>query len=341
MSSTAPFTLGSLPTLSRSTVDRQESLRTNPERLVKRWPDARVVLLDDTGRTPVLEGGKTLATRETGGFGTEPPPEAAFLGEWEGVDYWSMPGAPAEGGETVRMSGSWGMVEEVLRVDGEFWVDLRGYGDLLDDTSAGLFTTAQALRNWRRQARFCTRCGGPTELIQFGWASRCATDGREEYPRTDAAVICLVHDQEGTNGEHVLLARQPIWPPQRYSVLAGFVEAGESLENCAVREIREEVGVEISGVRYLGSQPWPFPRSIMLGFAARADRSAPLTPADGEIEEALWVSRDEVRAAFANSQTRNAGAVPTPIAGGKAQLILPGNSSIARVMLAAWAEAEA
>ncbi|MFE0028079.1 NAD(+) diphosphatase [Amycolatopsis sp. NPDC059021] len=338
---TAPFRLGSLPTLSRSTVDRQESLRTNPERLVQRWPDARVVLLEDTGRTPVLEGSKTLATRKTQEFGTEPPPEAAFLGEWEGVDYWSMPGTPAEGGETVRMQGSWGITEEVLRVDGEFWVDLRGYGDLLDDTSAGLFTTAQALRNWRRQAKFCTRCGAPTELIQFGWASRCTRDGREEYPRTDAAVICLVHDQEGTNGEHVLLARQPIWPPDRYSILAGFVEAGESLENCVVREIREEVGVEVSDVRYLGSQPWPFPRSIMLGFTARADRSAPLTPADGEIEEALWVSRAEVRAAFANSQTRNAAAVPTPIAGGKAQLILPGNSSIARVMLAAWAEADA
>jgi NAD+ diphosphatase len=153
-------------------------------------------------------------------------------------------------------------------------------------------------------------------------------------------VICLVHSTEGVNGSHVLLARQPIWPAGRYSVLAGFVEAGESLEACVVREIHEEVGASVSDVRYLGSQPWPFPRSIMLGFTARADRAAPLVPADGEIEEALWVSRAEVRTAFQNSAARGEGSKPTPIANGAAEIILPGNSSIARVMLKAWADAE-
>ncbi|MGY6655915.1 NAD(+) diphosphatase [Amycolatopsis sp. TRM77291] len=332
-----PFGLGALPTLSRSTADRQESLRTDPDRLAERWPNARVVLLDEHARTPVVEGSGTLATRKPQDFGTEPPADAVFLGEWQGTDYWSMPGRPAGETETVEMAGSWGVIEQVQRRDGEIWVDLRGYGDLLDDTSAGLFTTAQALQAWRRQAKFCTRCGSPTELIQLGWASKCTGCGREEYPRTDPAVICLVHDDAGVNGEHVLLARQPIWPPDRYSILAGFVEAGESLEGCVEREIREEVGVEVRDVRYLGSQPWPFPRSIMLGFTARADISSTIVPAEGEIEEAFWVSREEVRAAFANSQLRNAGAVPTPIAGGTRQLVLPGNSSIARVMLAAWA----
>lgn len=337
---TSPFQLDALPTLSRSTVDRQEQLRTNPERLATRWPDARVLLLDDTGRTPVAEGSSCLATRKAQDFGSAPPADAVFLGEWQDIDYWSLPGSPEGDPETVRMAGSWGIVEEVPRIDGEIWVDLRGYGDLLDDTSAGLFTTAQALRNWRRQSKFCTRCGSPTELIHFGWASKCTNDGREEYPRTDPAVICLVHDDSSVNGEHVLLARQPIWPPMRYSVLAGFVEAGESLEGCVEREIKEEVGIDVTGARYLGSQPWPFPRSIMLGFTARADMKAQLIPADGEIEEALWVSRAEVQAAFANSQTRSEGAVPTPIAGGAGQLILPGNSSIARVMLEAWSRAE-
>ncbi|MET7993201.1 NAD(+) diphosphatase [Amycolatopsis sp. NPDC005232] len=335
---TVPFTLESLPTLSRSTVDRQETLRTNPERLVSKWSEARVVLLDDTGRTPVAEGSSSLAARKAIDFGTEPPADAVFLGEWEDTDYWSLPGRPEGDVDTVQMSGSWGVVEEVPRVDGEIWVELRGYGDQLDDTSAGLFTTAQALRHWRRQARFCTRDGSPTNLIQFGWASKCEAKGHEEYPRTDPAVICLVHDQDGVNGSHVLLARQPVWPAGRYSVLAGFVEAGESLEGCVSREIREEVGASVTDIRYLGSQPWPFPRSIMLGFTARADRSAPLVPADGEIEEALWVSRDEVRAAFRNSAGGEA--VPTPIAGGASEIILPGNSSIARVMLKAWADAE-
>jgi NAD+ diphosphatase len=339
---TAPFVLDQLPTLSRSTVDRQEGLRTHPDRLRTRWPDARVVLLDDTGRTPVREGESSLATRKALSFGDAPPADAVFLGEWQDVDYWSLPGSPEGDPVTVRMQGSWGMVEEVPRVGGEIWVELRGYGDKLDDTAAGLFTTAQALRNWRRQAKFCTRDGSPTHLTQFGWASKCEKCEREEYPRTDAAVICLVHDDSGVNGEHVLLARQPVWPAGRYSVLAGFVEAGESLEGCVEREISEEAGIKVHGIRYLGSQPWPFPRSIMLGFTARADMSATLVPAEGEIEEALWVSRAEVRAAFANSEVRDADGelVPTPIAGGTRTMILPGNSSIARVMLDAWAHAE-
>jgi NAD+ diphosphatase len=342
----SPFHLDALPTLSRSTANRLETLRSDPERLQSRWPNARVMLLDDTGRTPVRQGDSAwragesaLATRKALSFGDMPPEDAVFLGEWQDVDYWSLPGSPEGDPVTVRMQGSWGMVEEVAQVDGELWVDLRGYGDLLDDTSAGLFTTAQALRNWRRQARFCTRDGGSTKLIQLGWVSKCEKCGREEYPRTDPAVICLVHDDSGVNGEHVLLARQPIWPPGRYSVLAGFVEAGESLEGCVHREIREEAGVDVRDVRYLGSQPWPFPRSIMLGFTARADMSAPLTPAEGEIEEALWVSRAELQAAFANSR-QGAEAVPTPIGGGTTTMILPGSSSIARVMLDAWSRAE-
>jgi NAD+ diphosphatase len=336
-----PFRLDRLPTLSRSTVDRQEGLRTNPDRLRARWPNARVMLLSDTGRSPVRDGENSLATRKALSFGDSPPEDAVFLGEANDVDYWSLPGGPEGDPVTTKMRGSWGFTEEVPQVDGEIWVDLRGYGDLLDDTSAGLFTTAQALRNWRRQSQFCTRDGGPTELTQFGWASKCETCGREEYPRTDPAVICLVHDDSGANGEHVLLARQPVWPPGRYSVLAGFVEAGESLEGCVLREIKEEAGIDVWEPRYLGSQPWPFPRSIMLGFTARADMSAPLIPAEGEIEEALWVSRAEVRAAFTNSQLRDADAVPTPIGGGAAAMVLPGNSSIARVMLEAWARAEA
>ena len=119
--------------------------------------------------------------------------------------------------------------------------------------------------------------------------------GHEDYPRTDPAVICLVHD----GAERVLLARQPVWPEGRFSVLAGFVEAGESLEACVLREIHEEVGVPVREVSYLGSQAWPFPRSLMVGFQAVADADAPLRPAEGEIAEAMWVTRDELRAALA------------------------------------------
>jgi NAD+ diphosphatase len=332
---TEPFQLGKLPTLSRSTVDRQEPLRTNPDRLRARWAGAQIVLLDDKARTPVREGERTLATRKALTFGDAPGDDAVFLGEWQGVDYWSMPGAPSGEPELVQARGSWGVREEIPKVGDELWVDLRAYGDLLDDTSAGLFTTAQALRHWHRQARFCARCGGRTQRLQFGWATRCESCGREEYPRTDPAIICLVHDDAGVNGEQVLLARQPVWPAGRYSVLAGFVEAGESLEGCVTREVREEAGADVWDVRYLGSQPWPFPRSIMLGFTARADASRPLIPAEGEIEEALWVSRADVRAAF------EADGEPVPLGDSGASMILPGNSSIARVMLEAWACTEA
>ncbi|TQJ04934.1 NAD(+) diphosphatase [Amycolatopsis cihanbeyliensis] len=335
-----PFRLGTVPALARSTVDRQEWLRADPERLLARWSSARVVLLDDTGRTPVPFGETTLATRKAAAYGDRPPEEAMFLGEWQGVDHWGMPGTPDGEVESVPMRGSWGVADTAPAAGGEVWLDLRGHGDLLDDTSAGLFTTALALRNWHRRARFCARCGGRTRLVQYGWAAVCDSCEREEYPRTDPAVICLVHDDSGVNGERVLLARQPNWPPHRYSVLAGFVEAGESLEGCVTREIREEVGVEVAGVRYLGSQPWPFPRSIMLGFVARADPAAPLLPADGEIESALWATREELRETFANSQTRSGNAVPTPIGGGAGRMLLPGNSSIARVMLEAWTLAE-
>ncbi|KAA9155022.1 NAD(+) diphosphatase [Amycolatopsis acidicola] len=329
----APFSLNTVPTLSRSTVDRQEALRNNPDRLRARWPEAQVLVLDDGSRTPVREDG-VIATRKALAFGDTPPDEAVFLGEWEGADYWSLPGNPVGEAETERIAGSWGVVEEVPKVDGELWVDLRGYGDRLDDTSAGLYTTAIALRNWHRRGRFCARDGSPTRRVQFGWATRCEAKDHEEYPRTDPATITLVHDDAGVNGERVLLARQPIWPEGRYSVLAGFVEAGESLEGCVTREIREEVGAEVWDVRYLGSQPWPFPRSIMLGFTARADASKPLTPDESEIEEALWVPRAHVRAAFEND------GAPTPIGGGR-HIMLPGNSSIARVMLESWAYAEA
>jgi NAD+ diphosphatase len=202
-----------------------------------------------------------------------------------------------------------------------------GVGAVLDATDAGLFTTAMAVLSWHRQAGFCARCGSPVRTVRAGWATHCTGCGREEYPRTDPAVICLVHDGVGVNGSQVLLARQPSWPQGRYSVLAGFVEAGESLEDCVVREIGEEAGIQVRDVRYLGNQPWPFPRSLMVGFTAVADPAEPLRPADGEIEEAHWVSRERVKEVLA--------------AGGTVEgLGLPGGISIARHMIEAWAAAE-
>jgi NAD+ diphosphatase len=305
-------------------MDRDEAVRADAARLAELWARGRVIMVDRKGRTPVVADGTGVVDRPAGDVGDAPPERAVLLGENDGVGYWAVPVNEELTEGTAPPPNSWAVWPGGTAADGVQWHDLRSIGGLLDDTSAGLFTTAVALFNWHARARFCAKCGAACESANAGWASRCTGCGREEYPRTDPAVICLVHDESGPNGKQVLLARQPIWPPNRYSVLAGFVEAGESLESCVEREVREEVGVEVRDIRYLGSQPWPFPRSIMIGFAAVADRSAPVTVADGEIEDARWVSRADVRAALD--------------AGGEIDgLILPGPTSIARQMLAGWA----
>lgn len=326
-----PFELHRVPALARVAVDRGESLRQNPDELHAGWASARVMVVDVHGRTPILLGEERLALRPAISVAAEPPEGAIFLGRAPEADYWAVLDILEADGERVDVPGRFGVVVSNIVADGEMWVGLREHGDQLDDTGAGLLTTALGLRSWYRRARFCAKCGVATEVVQFGWASKCTGCGREEYPRTDPAVICLVHDDVGVNGEYVLLARGVGWPEWARSVLAGFVEAGESLEACVAREIREEVGVQVRDIRYLGSQPWPFPRSIMLGFAARADRDAELALAEAEIEAARWYSRAEVRAAFARAED--------PRADVSTELRLPGNASIARVMLEAWADA--
>jgi NAD+ diphosphatase len=306
----AGFALLGAPVLSRSAVVRDEPMRTDTARRLAGWPSARLVVVDERGRTPVdWAGGDAGATVRTLPTTGEVPPEGAvLLGESEGIAYWAERGVPDPG-------------------DDSHWHDLRMVGAALDALGAGLLTTAVAVLNWHDQARFCARDGSPTRPAHGGWHRLCAAAGHEEYPRTDPAVICLVHD----GADRVLLARQPIWPPGRYSVLAGFVEAGESLEACVRREIHEEVGVTVRDVRYLGSQAWPFPRSLMIGFHALADVDAPLVPADGEIEDAMWVTRAELREALGRGDW-----------GGHAEqgsrpLLLPGRVSIARSMLESWA----
>ena len=174
---------------------------------------------------------------------------------------------------------------------GDRWVDLREIGAALDDRDAGLLTTAVALARWHDRHPRCPIDGTPTALVNGGWVRRCLTDGSEHFPRTDPAVIMLVHDA----GDRCVLGRQAVWPEGRFSILAGFVEPGESAEAAVAREVDEEVGLAITDVTYAGSQPWPFPSSLMLGYTARATGSE-LNLRDGELAEARWFSRDEVRA---------------------------------------------
>nr|WP_272872931.1 NAD(+) diphosphatase [Mycobacterium tuberculosis] len=203
----------------------------------------------------------------------------------------------------------------------------RGLGRIMDDTSSQLVSSASALLNWHDNARFSALDGAPTKPARAGWSRVNPITGHEEFPRIDPAVICLVHD----GADRAVLARQAAWPERMFSLLAGFVEAGESFEVCVAREIREEIGLTVRDVRYLGSQPWPFPRSLMVGFHALGDPDEEFSFSDGEIAEAAWFTRDEVRAALAAGDWSSAS---------ESKLLLPGSISIARVIIESWAACE-
>jgi NAD+ diphosphatase len=182
---------------------------------------------------------------------------------------------------------------------------LREAGPLLSDRDAGLMTHAVALANWHAVFVHCPRCGTVTEPVDAGYARHCPLDGSEHFPKVDPAMIVLVTDPD----DRCLLARNAQWPQRRVSILAGFVEAGESAEQAVVREVQEETGLSVGEIRYLGSQPWPMPQSLMLGFRARAIGGQQITVDTDEIAEAQWFSRDELRAAIASERVR----LPPPV----------------------------
>jgi NAD+ diphosphatase len=167
--------------------------------------------------------------------------------------------------------------------------DLRLCGGRLDSEDFGQLGYARALLHWHRHHRHCGSCGAPTVSEEGGHVRSCSACGQKNFPRTDPAIMSLV-----TRGDRCLLARQPSWPKGMFSALAGFVEPGETLEQAVVRETAEEVGVSVSEVHYLRSQPWPFPCSLMIGFQAEADSDD--FRVDGEeIEEARWLTREQLR----------------------------------------------
>lgn len=247
------------------------------------------------------------------------------------------------------------------------WVDLRRDGPNLRPEDAALFAFARGLVDWHTKNAFCGRCGAEQAVVEAGHALKCtsASCGASGYPRLDPAVIMLV-----TCGDYVLLGRQARWDKGRYSLLAGFVELGETFEMAVAREVLEEAGVEvdISSVRYAASQPWPFPSSLMIGFTAAAAAQPPALATSGgdggaggakgaslrederaailgaqralpapqvdtlELEEARWIHRDFVRAAVSEGGAAAAAALP-----GGTLFGVPGRYAIARVLLERWA----
>jgi NAD+ diphosphatase len=284
--------------LSRTAHDRAHLSRGLPDPAGGR--PVRVLIVDPDRTAPVREDddGPHLLWDERPAF----PAEAVFLGEADGVPYAAVRG------------------ERSLHVGGrpvDSWSGLREVGSVLGDLDAGLLVQAVAILEWHDRHRFSPLTGAETTIEQAGWVRRDPSTGTQFFPRTDPAVIMLVHD----GGDRVVLGRQAVWPPGRFSILAGFVEPGESAEAAVAREVAEEVGLQVTDIQYVGSQPWPFPQSLMLGFVARADGGTELRLDPDEIEEARWFTRDELR------DGAGPRAVPPPV-------------SIARYILDRWVAGE-
>jgi NAD+ diphosphatase len=289
---------GDVPVLSRVAHDRAHLARDLPD--PTRGRPVRVLTVDPRRTVPVTEGpgGPELIWDEQ----PELPLGAVYLGEADGVPY-----AAVRGERSLTVNGR--------PVDG--WSGLREVGAQLPDLDAGLLVEAIGILEWHERHRFSPLTGNETTVERAGWVQRDPHTGAQFFPRTDPAVIMLVHD----GADRVVLGRQAVWPPGRFSILAGFVEPGESAEAAVAREVAEEVGLAVTDIHYVGSQPWPFPQSLMLGFVARADGADELVLDPSEIEEARWFTREE-------------------IARGDGPAALPPPVSIARHILDRWLRRE-
>jgi NAD+ diphosphatase len=280
-------------------LDRADALRDDAAALARLWPDAHVVLVDDEGRALADERQHLAAA--TGRTLGDAPGEAIFLGLRAGGAWFAQRAEPIAHATAQR-------------------VDLRSAASQWPAFEATVFAQARALLHWHARHRHCGACGGELAFVRAGWLGRCTACASEHYPRTDQAVIAAV-----TDGPRLLLGRQKNWPERRWSVLAGFVEPGESLEQTVAREVFEESGVRVRSARYLASQPWPFPGSLMLGFVAEAEPDPPRV--GDELEDVRWFDADDVRAGLAvpwhETPPEGAIALSTPI-------------SIARWLIGQW-----
>jgi NAD+ diphosphatase len=292
------------PRLARASYDRAALHRSDADWLARAWKRARVVVLSASATTPVLRGDGVvrLALREPSTV--DSAPGRRFLGVVDDIPYFAV---------TVDAG------------NGD-WASLREVGAAADDLHAGLLTSAVALEQWHARHQHCPRCGAETVETAAGWTRTCRADGSEHFPRTDPAVIMLVTD----GADRCLLGRGPSWGPNRFSTLAGFVEPGESLEAAVAREVFEEAGVSVADVRYVASQPWPFPSSLMLGFTAVLDGDPSLHLDPKEMAEAHWFTREEVRRAAAWTDGTEPGEENARLRGISPQL------SISRYLIDGW-----
>lgn len=280
------------------TLDRADHVRTDAEAYAAalRHPDARLLKMD--GLAPLIH------------------PDGAL--RWEAL------GDAGEGDDLVLL-GFAGEVPHFVAVppgmpDGGNMFEIMRAVAAMPRADMAHYAAARSLISWHARHRFCAMCGGPTHPIRAGWARLCDSCGTEHYPRTDPVVIMIAqHDGRA------LLGRQASWPERRYSALAGFLEVGESIEEAVARETLEEAGIALSRVRYIASQPWPFPSSLMIACIGDAVADT-ITVDTNELEDARWFTRDEVRSALAGEE--------------RAAFLPPPPHAIAHALLTAWLEEE-
>jgi NAD+ diphosphatase len=303
-----------VPPLARTTLDRAAHHRKDDAWLAEAWARGLLLVVDIDGGGKALvrdraDGGAELVLTDTG---KAPEGERLFLGiDPDGTPLFTVDA-------------------ELPSIEGARPATLRDVGHDLDARDAGIFSAAAALGNWHASHRFSPRSGLPTTVIEGGW-SRVDPEGRQMWPRTDPAMIVLVHDGVAGPDGACLLGSNAAWQSpdgsRRFSTLAGFVEPGESGEAAVVREVREEVGVGVRELHYEGSQAWPYPGSLMLGYTAVADRADPITVDPEEISHARWFTRDEIRSMLA-------GEYRDPETG--IALFLPMRASIALYLIELW-----
>jgi len=276
--------------LSRSSVDRAAHIRSDASALESAWQSASIIHFNGSEFLTRGTGLALLKADQISGVG-----ERIFLGEREGEFFFLW------------------CSETNIGADEEYKT-LREISSELSNLEIGLAVHGQAVALWHHKSPYCGQCGLPTTPALGGSVRRCATE-HELYPRTDPAIIVLVKDKD----DRILLGRQGVWPEHRFSTFAGFVEAGESFEQCVVREVFEEAGVAVADIHYLGSQPWPFPQSLMIAFEATI-QDPENARADGEeIVEIRWFTRNDLYAAITEGT-----------------LLLPPSISVARAMIQAW-----
>ena len=280
-----------------SPIDRADHIRTDDAALadLMNWR-ARVLMMD--GLLPGVDdhGGLVWGSLAD----VAPEAELVFLGLMDGKAHFApVPPAGADG-PAYAMPSAWQVMQ------------------LLSPPDLAIYGGARSLVDWHARHRFCARCGAPTKLVKGGWQRHCDGCGADHFPRTDPVTIMLVEHED-----RLLLGRQPRFPPKMYSALAGFVEPGETIEEAVAREIHEEAGVRVRDVRYIASQPWPFPSQLMIGCTSVAD-DPELTIDTTELEDARWFTRAELE------EARAAGEAGTEL------LYFPRPFAIAHHLIAWW-----